>query len=499
MPDSVPPLTTWSPSRRNLLKASGLVLGAGFASPLLASCGSSGSSSSSAPSSLGTRPAKLSILYAGDQAAGAGVEALLPAVKDKLGITVTLENLPYDQLQTKTFSELATSNPQHDIYIIDTPWTPTLTKVLEPLDSYLTSKSLNKKTAVDVEDFIARGFYDTSVYNIDSASKTFTADATSSVDLGKIKSAGFAVLGLPIQSNALTMAYRKDLFDDPAEQAAFQSKYGRPLAVPVTWDDFVDVATHFTKPDGSLYGTTLMAGVGDWAVDDFKTLVGSFGGDGHLISGDMKIQITTAEAKSALQLYVDLINKHKVVPPGTTGASWDNATSSFGSGQTAMTMNYGPQALNDNVKGQISYALVPKKTQNSPHEGTWQLSIPTKKPDNTKAWAYQVIAYLTSTEAQKQMLTSQLHPTRTSVYAAAASDASLTSTYANFYDILGKSLAAGTGRARVKNYSSVVQPIAVGVNDAARQAAPVDEAMDSAAKNVQRVLKGLGITSTIAS
>lgn len=48
--------------------------------------------------------------------------------------------------------------------------------------------------------------------------------------------------------------YRGDLMDDPAEQAAFEDSYGRPLEFPLTWEDHDEVAEFFTRPDDPLYG-----------------------------------------------------------------------------------------------------------------------------------------------------------------------------------------------------------------------------------------------------
>jgi multiple sugar transport system substrate-binding protein len=488
-------------SRRTLLRGmagGGGVLALGLAG---AGCGTgssgNGSATVAAPKQLGARPARLTMLYAGNQSDAAAVAAVLPMLHDAIGITLEVDNLPYDALQQKTFSELAGGKPAHDIYVVDTPWTPTLTRVLEPLGSYLTSAALNKGIDVNVADFIPKVFHDTSVYKIGNPSLAYP-DPTATVDVGAITRSGFAITGLPIQGNALVMAYRKDLFDSPAEQQAFRRRFGRPLAVPVTWDDFTQVAQHFTRPSQRLYGTTLMAGVGDWAIDDFKTMVGSFGGDGHLINGSFGIEITTPEATAALQYYADLINRYKVTPPGTTAASWDNATSSFAAGLTAMTMNYTPQALNSGVRGQIGYAMVPKKVAYAPHFGTWQLSVPAAAGDNTKAWAYRTIAWLTSSAAQVAMLGQELHPSRQSAYAKAASDASIQAKSANFYPVLEQSLSNGVGRARVKQYGQVTQPIAVGVNNAATGSASPATAMSKAASQVKSTLDSFGYHATIA-
>lgn len=487
-------------SRRGVLR--GLAGGTGLLALGLAGagCGNSAGNSSAtvaAPKALGPRPGRLTMLYAGDQSDAAAVTAVLPMLRDALGITLEVDNLPYDALQQKTFSELAAGRPGHDIYVVDTPWTPTLARVLEPLGSYLTQPALNKGINIDVSDFIPKVFYDTSVYQISNPSARYP-DPSAAVDPDTVRRNGFAITGLPIQGNALVMAYRKDLFDSPAEKRAFQQRYRRPLAVPVTWDEFTQVAQHFTRPSARLYGTTLMAGVGDWDVDDFKTMVGSFGGDGHLIDSKFRIQITTPAAIAALQYYADLINKYKVTPPGTAGASWDNAGSSFSAGLTAMTMNYTPQALNSGVHGEIAYAMVPKKVAFAPHFGTWQLSVPAAADSNRKAWAYRTIAWLTSSAAQVAMLGQELHPSRQSAYAKAASDQALRQKFANFYPVLQQSLANGVGRARVKQYGQVTQPIAVGVNNAATGSATPAVAMGNAANKVKSTLESLGYHATVA-
>ena len=100
-----------------------------------------------------------------------------------------------------------------------------------------------------------------------------------------------------------------------------------------------------------------MAGAGDWATDDFKTLLAGFGGDGHLVNDKFEPPSTSPEGVKALYLYADLINNKKVTPPGTTSASWDNVATSFSDGLTAMTMNYHDLSLSPNVKGSVAYAV----------------------------------------------------------------------------------------------------------------------------------------------
>jgi multiple sugar transport system substrate-binding protein len=433
------------------------------------------------------KPKELHMLYATAEADAAAVQALVPQFKDKFGIDLTIDTQPYDALQQKVFSEFASSSSFYDIVIVDTPWAPALVGKLEPLSGYLEDPKLNDMAKTDVGDFIPKVFYDTAVYDKSDPVKHFS-DATAAPDLGAITGAGFDVYGLPLQANALVMAYRKDLFDDPAQQAAYQAKYGKPLAVPTTLEDYQQVSAFFTQPDKNLFGTTVMAGVGDWATDDFKSLLAAQGGNGALIGDDLGLDFNSPEGVQALTYYRGLIAAG-VVPPGSTAASWDEAASSFDSGLTAMTQNYHALALDSGVNGTIGYAPVPKGVSTGPHFGTWMLSV---NPNSAnKAWAYRAITWLTASDQQLAMTADQLHPSRTSVYDQVESQTA-DPAEADFYRVLGQSLAEGVGRARLSNYTEISHAIAVAVNEAASGAKSPDQALKDAATEVDRLLSQAG-------
>ncbi|MBV9645434.1 MAG: extracellular solute-binding protein [Verrucomicrobia bacterium] len=439
--------------------------------------------------SAAAKPQKLNLLYATAEADSEAIKLILPDFASKLGVKLNLETFPYAALQQKVFAELASSSSFYDIMIVDTPWMPALTNKIEPLIAYLKNPQMNDVADPKVSDFIPAVFYDASVYNPKKPSVHYRG-SSSQVDVAEIEKQGFEIYGLPLQANVLTMAYRKDLFNNPEEQQAFQSKYGKPLSVPETWDDFVPVAEFFTRPEKRLYGTTLMAGSGDWAVDDFKTLLACWGGDGHLITDDLKLSFASPEGAGALSFYADLINKQKVTPPGVTSFSWDDVADTFNSGLTAMAMNYHDMKLNSGVKGEVAYAMVPKKVAYGPHFGTWILSV--NKFSKNKEWAYRAVAWLTSAETQTKMLEKQLHPSRVSVYKEAVANSSLQKDFANFYDILGKSLAVGVGRARLSNYFDVSKVIAVAVNNAATGSQKPQAALDAAVSQIKDMLKQAG-------
>lgn len=476
--------------RGPLRKATGLLGAVAMSGAALVACTpGTGESAPGGAEPDAAKPRTLRMLYATAEANAAAVQSILPAFKEEFGFDLAVDTQPYDALQQKVFAEFASDSSYYDIVIVDTPWAPALASKLEPLSGYIGKPKLNDVADADVTDFIPKVFHDTAVYDAETPNKHYP-DPEATPDVAAITDAGFDVYGLPIQANALVMGYRKDLFENPKEQAAYEQATGTPLEVPETWEQFTTVAQHFTRPAERLYGTTVMAGVGDWSTDDFKSLLAGWGGDGHLVGDDLSLQFNTPEGVEALQYYQDLINKHEVVPPGSTSASWDEAASLFDSGTTAMTMNYHQVKLDEGVDGEIGFAVVPAGEDRGPHFGTWMLSL--NKNSTNKAWAYRAMTWLTAAEQQAEMTKLELHPTRVSVYDQVTGDTAADPALKNYYQVLGESLAVGVGRARLTNYTEVSNAIAKAVNNAATGRESPQDALDGAATEVTRLLDEAG-------
>lgn len=58
------------------------------------------------------------------------------------------------------------------------------------------------------------------------------------------------VVAIPHAVNAGFLAYRKDFFEHPDEQAAFRERFGRELRPPTTYQELYEVATFFTRNVG---------------------------------------------------------------------------------------------------------------------------------------------------------------------------------------------------------------------------------------------------------
>jgi len=116
------------------------------------------------------------------------------------------------------------------------------------------------------------------------------------------------------------LVYRKDLFDDPAEQAAFERRFGYRLRPPQNWKELKDVAAFFTRDldgDGNsdLFGTSLegFGGHGD-AVSNWLYLAAQAGAKSHIVDSKGAVIIDSAPYLKAAHFLTGLIDA-KVVPP----------------------------------------------------------------------------------------------------------------------------------------------------------------------------------------
>lgn len=78
------------------------------------------------------------------------------------------------------------------------------------------------------------------------------------------------VYGITYDGDVKLLNYRHDLATDPKEMAAFKAKYGYDLNMDnLTWDQYLDVAQFFQRPDQKLFGTAEISGfLSGWAFRD---------------------------------------------------------------------------------------------------------------------------------------------------------------------------------------------------------------------------------------
>lgn len=145
--------------------------------------------------------------------------------------------------------------------------------------------------------------------------------------------------GLPINQDAYGMMYRRDLFENPKEQAAFRKKYGRDLRAPQTYQEAREVAEFFTRPDQGLYGWGQMGGRAyDFATTASNSFMWSFGGELYNPETFEVLGYLNSPASiDGVQAYVDMF---QYGPPGSGNWGWDEINAAFQQGQLAMAMQW---------------------------------------------------------------------------------------------------------------------------------------------------------------
>jgi ABC-type glycerol-3-phosphate transport system substrate-binding protein len=130
--------------------------------------------------------------------------------------------------------------------------------------------------------------------------------------------------------NSQCLFYRKDLFDNATEKAAFRAKYGYDLNPPQTWQQLLDTAEFFTRPP-NLYGIWTTGGVG-WALvyGEFWTWMQSMNGD--IVTGN-NVTIDTPAWRAALEFQKNLT---KFAPPDWQGSDWFEGLKVFEQGKIAL-------------------------------------------------------------------------------------------------------------------------------------------------------------------
>jgi multiple sugar transport system substrate-binding protein len=143
----------------------------------------------------------------------------------------------------------------------------------------------------------------------------------------------------PTEGDADGWAYRKDLFEDPANMAAFKTQYGYDLAVPTTWAQLMDIAKFFTKADRSMNGVAIYTQKDYDAITmGFENMMFSWGGAWQAADNTVEGVINSPEVVDALQYYRDLYDCCQV--PGLNNAFYTETNDAMIGGQAAMIMNY---------------------------------------------------------------------------------------------------------------------------------------------------------------
>lgn len=133
-----------------------------------------------------------------------------------------------------------------------------------------------------------------------------------------------AIYSIPFQRSTMVMYYNK---------SAFQEVGLDPEAPPKNWTELVEYAQKLTNENRWGVGLALNSGSAQWAFTGFS--LQNCTNEVGLMSADGKeVYFDTPENIEALQLWLDLQNKYKVMAPGIV--QWTDLPTQFLAGQVAM-------------------------------------------------------------------------------------------------------------------------------------------------------------------
>ncbi|MBZ0310317.1 MAG: sugar ABC transporter substrate-binding protein [Anaerolineae bacterium] len=231
--------------------------------------------------------------------------------EEATGIKVTIVQEPWGTYYNRVGAEWAAQGTSFDMVVGDSQWL---------------GQAVTEGHYMDLTDFlVGEGIAET----VTPATLTY---------YGEYPTSSGTYYAYPTEGDANGWAYRKDLFENPDEMAAFEEKYGYPLATPETWEQLRDIAEFFTRPDENLYGIGVYTQVDyDGITMGFENIMFSYGADWKDATNNVLGVVNSPESVAALELYKQL---YAFAPPGTNNAFFAEMNNVFINGQAAMIMNY---------------------------------------------------------------------------------------------------------------------------------------------------------------
>ncbi len=149
------------------------------------------------------------------------VQASMEPFKKLTGATVKLITAPFGDLYTKTIQNFVTGGNAYDIILGASSWLGDYNPYVVDLSSYI-----QKDKSLDWSDIIYQA-------NGQWAGKQ---------------------LAMPLDGDNQLSYYRRDIIENKSLSKAFQKQFGKPLAPPQTWDDFMNIARFFGDGKHGIYG-----------------------------------------------------------------------------------------------------------------------------------------------------------------------------------------------------------------------------------------------------
>lgn len=324
-----------------------------------------------------------------------GLKTAIPSFEKLYGCTVNLVEIPSDQFSEKLLMDLSSKTGVYDCVMgMPDGWEVSPADYFENLDQYINDPAI-ADPALDMSDY-------------------FTAN------LEYMKQDGL-IYGMPWKPDVTMYYYRKDLFEDEANKAAFKEKYGYELDVPATYEQYMDIGEFFYRPDEGLYGSAIMGLV---VFDQLTTIFLNRAystNQGDIFAEDFSE--CYFDTDDIIMVLKSIAQEATFACPGFETLSYEQNSAAFIQGRVAQTITW-PALWNDsNVKetsefgastvaGNVGVAPLPS-WENSSRPGTtrmggWWICIPLDSKQ--KVEAYKLAEYMCGKESMRLKIAEGSYP-----------------------------------------------------------------------------------------
>lgn len=369
--------------------------------------------------------------------------------KQKGKIQIKTVNLSFQKFSTDEQKELFArflrgESDKIDIFLVDQIWTPRFAKWSEPLEGQFKYQ--------ERQNFVTAGL-----------------EACSYEE---------HLVAVPLFIDVAMMYYRDDLLKKLPEYEIIKKK----LENSISWEEFIKLGLESKKDGHPFY--TFQGKAYEGLMCSFIELMGS---QNMTLYKNHKIQLQSPQAKKALQLLVDLVNKYKLssnrVLEFEENQSYDFFIKNDGfflRGWPNLGWHFKPDSYERKKISNLKKTLLPhfggqRKTSIL---GGWNLMV--SKFSNNKSEAIEVLKYWTSEESQKTMYEiGGFLPANKNLY----EDEKYIEKYPElkFYQEI---ISKGFHRPFIKNYTKISGIISVFINMAVANKISVPEALKQAEEKI---------------
>ncbi len=333
----------------------------------------------------------------------------LPEFEAQMGLKVdVIAQLPHPELRATIKEEFSAARPDIDFISTHTKYAPALAEWLAPLDKIVPGETL--------ADLLPR------------------AAELARVD-GKL-------LTIPRALDFKLLYYRKDLFENPQSQDAYQKLFRRPLRVPVSWDELLDVATFLTRP--GMHGF-LFPGRDEGLFGTFYEMLVSAGGE--LFTPELEPVFDAPAGVWAADRLTEIHFRRRITPSDLTRWHYDEVSAAFRHGMAAMVCDWpGSHYLymdpeSSKVAGNTGVAALPIgfTGRRAAYAGCHSFAIPRKAKN--KEGAAALLRFFTSEESQVAEGRRGSVPVRSSAFDTVRREVSTDPEDALRWDLLAQTMA----------------------------------------------------------